>query len=355
MRLKTSNGRVTPDMVFCFRVLKPLSRFFARIFGFSLKDGETRFRYLVGCCLDNTSISDYCLDHKAVSADTVLKLGLVPLKEMTLKCNRLLGESSRIMLKSGLYRGSDLSIDYHDIVYSGERSTYTIKTVVGGKVRRCYRYGVLGVTGNKRFLALSVQPYKSGDANRDIVERLLKDIPTGFCNVLMDLYFCGTGVYDVIERKNMNFITPYKLNDTIDELYKQGLLDGETVKPYKVRKDAGKSHYKQIYMHLIPDLEDEYHAYASNLKDINVVEHYRMRWNEENLFKLKNCVKPQTSTTHDSFRLLLFVISLILASLWKLLVRSRQHQTIKRFREQLLKTINNYTFTLTKTKNKTKT
>lgn len=335
-------------MLFCFHVLKPLSRVFARIFGLSMKDGETRLRYLVGCCLDNTSISAYCEDHKAVSADTILKLGLLPINEMTRKCNQLLNVSSMIALKSGLYKGSDLSIDYHDIVYSGERTPYTIKTIVSGKIRRCHRCGVLSVTGNKRFHALKVQPYKSGNSNQEIVRKLLTGAPTGFDNVLMDMYFCGADVYDEVERNNRNFITPYKINDTIDELYKQGLLDGETVKPYYVRKDAGKSKWKRIYLHLTPDPEDEYHPYASNLQDIKIEEHYPYRWNEENLFKLKNCVKPTTSTTHDSFRLLLFTITLILASLWKLLVRSREHITIKRFRKKLLETIEKYTFTLSK-------
>ena len=335
-------------MVFCFHVLKPLSLVFAKIFGFSEKDGETRFRYLVGCCLDNTSISDYCKDHMAVSADTILKLGKLPLKEMTRKCNRLLSVSSGMALKSALYKGSDLSIDYHDIVYSGVRTLFTIKTIVAGKIRRCHRFGVLCVTGNKRFCALGVEPYKSGTPNREIVRKLLTQAPTGFDTVLMDMFFCGTGVYDEIERNDRNFITPYKINDTIDELYRESLLDGETVKPYHVRKDAGKSHWKSIYLHLIPDPDDEYHPYASNLKDIKIKEHYPHRWNEENLFKSKNCVKPVTSTTHDSFRLLLFTITLILASLWKLLVRSRQHITIKRFRKKLLETINEYTFTLSK-------
>jgi hypothetical protein len=267
---------------------------------------------------------------------------------MTRKCNQLLDVASGIALKSGLYRGSDLGIDYHDIVYGGERTPCTIKTIVKGKIRRCHRYAVLSVAGNKRFLALSVQPYQSGNSNQEIVRRLLPGAPTGFDNVLMDMYFCGTGVYDEIERNNRNFITPYKVNDTIDELYKESLLDGETVKPYRVRKDAGKSHWKRIYLHLVQDPEDEYHPYASNRKDLKIEEHYPLRWNEENLFKSKNCVKPVTSTTRDSFRLLLFTITLILASLWKLLVRSRQHMTIKRFKKKLLETIEEHTFTLSK-------
>jgi len=348
MHIRTSNRQVTPDMLFCFHVLKPLSRVFSRIFGFSVKDGETRLRYLVGCCLDNTSISDYCLDHKAVSADTILKLGLLPLQEMTVKCNTLIGVSSKLSLKTGLYRGSDLGIDYHDMGFGGKRTPYSIKTVIGGKVRRGYRYGVVSVTGNKRFLVLGVQPYKQGDTNREIVHKLLSLSPIDFDPVLLDKYFSSVAVYTEIEGMGRNFITPYKINDTTDEMYKQSLLDGETAKMYHIRKEAGKSKWKSIYMHLMPDEENEYYAYASNLKNIRVQEHYPLRWNTENLFKTKNVTKPVTSTTHESFRLLLFTITLILASLWKLLVRSKQHITVKRFKKQLLAMIDEYTFNLSK-------
>lgn len=320
-------------MEFCFDVLKPLSRVFSDLFLYDGKDGETVFRYLVGCCLDRTSISEYCEDHTAVSADTVLKLGFVPLDAMTGACNRLLAVSARIGLKSGLFRGCSTSIDYHDVPYGGKGREYTVKTIVNGKVRRCYRYAVASLTGNKRFSAVAVQMYKSGNSNQELVDKLLDRSPAGFDPVLMDRGFAGVDVYDLVEGKGRDFLTPYKINGRTDELYKQSLLDGETVKMYRMRKAGG--HWRSVYMHLLPHPSDEYHAYACSREDINVKEHYPFRWNEENMFKVLNCLKPVTSTTHESFRLLLFTISLILASLWKFLVRSKQHMTVKRFKKQL--------------------
>jgi hypothetical protein len=304
---------------------------FSRQFYYSDRDGETIFRYLVGTCLDNTSVSDYCLSHKAVSRSTIHKLGKIPLVDMTRKCNRLLETMKEMAIETGLYKGCDTSIDYHDRPYAGKRKEYTIKTLVNGKYRRCYRYAVSSLTGNKRFLALRVHMYREGDSNKKTVEKLLEDHTGGL--VLMDRYFAGVDVYNHIEKRNMNFLTPYKINDTTDNMYLESLLDGEQVKKYHVRKRYGG--WKTVYMHLVPDPVDEYHAYASSTSNVNVKEHYPFRWNVENLFKTFNNVKAVTSTTNESFRLLLFTIGLVLASLWKLLVRSRQHITVKQYKKQL--------------------
>lgn len=334
VKIRTVNKLVTPDVEFCFCVLKPLSRVFSDLFVYSTRDGETVLRYLVGCCLDQTSISDYCVDHRAVSADTVLKLGYLPLEVMTRACNCLLQMSTRIGLKSGLFRGCSTSIDYHDVPYHGARRDYTFKTEVKGRVRRCYRYAVSSLTGNKRFSATAVWLYRQGDGNRKMVEKLLDVSPVGFDPVLMDRGFAGADVYDAVEERGRTFITPYKTNDRTDGMYKESLLDGVDVRLYHMRRYGGR--WRSVYMHFVPSMEDEYHVLASNKGDIQARDVYRYRWGEENLFKTLECLRPVTSTTHESFRLLLFTISLILASLWKLLVRSKEHKTVKRFKKQLL-------------------
>jgi IS4 transposase len=340
VKLRTVNELVTPDMVFCFDVLKPLSARFSDLFVYSRRDGETVFRYLAGCCLDRTSISDYCVDHRAVSADTVLKLGYMSLEAMTRACNILLQTSAEIGLRSGLYKGCSTGIDYHDVSYHGRRRDYTFKTEVKGRVRRCYRYAVVCLTGNKRFLATGVHLYKQGDGNRKTVEKLLDVSPGGFDPVLMDRGFAGVEVYDAVEERGRSFITPYRICDRTDELYKKSLLDGACVRRYNLRKNGGG--WRSVYMHFVPSLEDEYHVLVSNRKDVQARDVYRYRWGEENLFKTMESVRPVTSTVHESFRLLLFTVSLILASLWKLLVRNREHKTVRQFKKQLLAALESY-------------
>lgn len=345
VKIRTVSKLVTPDMEFCFNVLKPLSKVFSRLFVYSRRDGETILRYLAGCCLDQTSISDYCKTHKAVSADTVLKLGGLPLEAMTRACNVLLEASVEMGLRSGLFKGCTTSIDYHDVPYFGERRDYTVKAEVDGRVRRCYRYAVSSLTGNKRFYATGVRLYRQGDGNRGTVEWLLDRSPMGFNPVLMDRGFAGTDVYDAVERRGMDFITPYKINDRLDEMYKESILDGVTVRPYNLRKNGGR--WRSVYMHFVPNPKYEYTVLASNKKNVQAREVYRYRWGEENLFKTLKQLKPVTSTTHESFRLLLFTVSLILASLWKLLVRSKEHKTVKQYRKQLLATLEHHRLNMT--------
>lgn len=270
-----------------------------------------------------------------MSPDVVLKLGRISVEEMTEKCNILLRSSARSALRTGLYRDHDLSIDYHDVVYSGRKNTHTVNVLKLDKMRRCLRYGVASLTKKESFLAVAIQPYKPGVTNANMVERLLDglsgDMSPGL--VLMDRFFTGVDVFNKIEDRDKSFLTPYKLNDRIDELYKESLLDDKTTKEYLMRSRTGGD--KMVKMHFEPDPDNEYYAYVSNLEDIAIKDHYPFRWNIENCFKIKNMVDAVTSSTSLSYRILLETISLIIANLWKLLVKTTNIGTMKDFKRKL--------------------
>ncbi|WP_143767049.1 hypothetical protein [Methanocella conradii] len=78
-----------------------------------------------------------------------------------------------------------------------------------------------------------------------------------------------------------------------------------------------------VKMHFLYDPCNEYYAYASNLEKVDVEAHYPYRWNIENCLA-KNMVDTVTSSTSMAYLLLLETISLILANLWKLLVKTIQ-------------------------------
>ncbi len=338
MRPGKSCKLISPDLVFCVKSLKPLSYLFSRLFCLSRRDGWKRLLYLVGCSLECTSIEDFCKYHKALSPDVVLKLGRVPMGEMMEKCNLLLSLSARLALKTGRYKNHDLSIDYHDVSYSGRKNVYTLNVLKGDRMKRCLRYGVCGLTGRNSFLAMAIQPYEQGACNAHMVEKLLEDLPFIPGLVLMDRYFCGVSVYNVVVGRGLSFLTPYKANKRTSELYKESLLDGVMVKDYLMRSRTGGG--LVVKMHFRYDQGNEYNVYASNLEDIDIEAHYPYRWNIENCLKAKNMVDAVTSSTSMAYRLLLETISLILANLWKLLVKTRVYTTmtttIKTFKRMLL-------------------
>lgn len=342
VRVKTSSKLVTPGMEFCFPFLKSLCKEFRDLFVYDRQTGERVFRCLVGAVVDGTSVSAYCLDHPSVSADTVLKLGNLPLEVMVEKCNCLLKANAGLALRSGLYRGSCSSIDHHNIVYHGEKTEYTMNTIMGGRLRTVHRYAVAGVTGHKRFLALGVQPCKKGVPTHLVVGELLKDIPRSFDPVLMDKYFCNANLYREFNNQERSFLTPYKNSKRIGEMYQDSLRDGKTVKPYRLRGRRGG--WVTVSLHMAPHGDNEYRVYASNNPGLPVEEQYPLRWGIENLFKTKNGLGPVTSTTHDSFRILLLTLTLIIASLWKLLVRAKRHTTLKHFAKQVLQMIEAHSF-----------
>ncbi|AFC99977.1 hypothetical protein Mtc_1224 [Methanocella conradii HZ254] len=91
------------------------------------------------------------------------------------------------------------------------------------------------------------------------------------------------------------------------------------VKDYLMRSRTGGS--LVVKMHFQYDPGNEYKLYVSNLEDVNIEAHYPYRWNIESCLA-KNMVDAVTSSTSMAYQILLKTISLILANLWKLLVKT---------------------------------
>lgn len=115
---------------------------------------------------------------------------------------------------------------------------YTVNVLKGDRMKRCLRYAVCGLTGRGSFLALAIQPYEQV-FKAIMVEKLLERLPCNPGLVLMDRYFSSVDVYKTVMARGMSFLTPYKINERTDELYKESVLDGEVVKDYSMRSRTG--------------------------------------------------------------------------------------------------------------------
>ncbi|MDI6896870.1 hypothetical protein [Methanocella conradii] len=101
-------------------------------------------------------------------------------------------------------------------MYSGGKNMYTVNVLKKDRMKRCLRYAVCGLTGRSSFLALAIQPYEQV-FKAIMVEKLL----------------------ETVMARGMSFLTPYKINERTDELYKESVLDGEVVKDYSMRSRTG--------------------------------------------------------------------------------------------------------------------
>jgi hypothetical protein len=314
----------------CKKSLKRYARRFSCLFCLG-EDGGGIFFSLVGCCLNRTSIDDLNSD-SSPCPDVVLKLGRLPLDVMTAKCNLLLDESFEQARRMRLFRPDDvLCLDFHDVVYHGRRQEYSVKVLKDGRKRRVFRYGVAGVGRKKMFYTSRIRPCKTGEDTGDIVKGLLWDQEPQ--RVLMDRFFGSVKVFDTVEALGREYIVPCKQTDKMDELYKKSLQTGERCLRHTMRKHGGGK--KQVDVHFLDDEDYEYTSYYSNIavqdnETDMILAIYKIRWNIENQFKKKNEVQAKTSSPSPSYRLLLETIGYLLCNLWRLIVNTVQHVTMKK-------------------------
>ncbi|WP_230743376.1 transposase [Methanooceanicella nereidis] len=280
------------------------------------------------------SIEMFHDEYGGVSPDVVLSsVNKISLEMMEKVCNRLLKLSVRMAGGARMFvRTKNVSIDYHDVLYYGKSTPFTVKTLEGhkGKRRRCHRYGVASVTGKCFYQAVSIMGARKGVSNLEIVKGLLEDVGRNpvlknrVGVVLMDKFFAGVDVINYLESNDHLYIMPFKHSKTLDRLYENARRTGIFHALYHMRKkDPGNSVWKTVNVYFIP-VEDEegYYAYISNIETPPGMEWildmiYRGRWNIEVNFKVKKVVKPTTSSKNPAYRILLETISLILANLWK--------------------------------------
>lgn len=325
---------ISPDTWFCLEALKPLSGLFTELFNLDPWTGEKVFFYLVGASLDNTSIEDFCSTHTGISPDLVLKQAVVEMSVMESRCNRLLGLSARLALKTRRReeRRGHLCIDYHDVEYRGERQEHTTCVLMNKRRRRCFRYGVSCLASSKRYIALSISSYKEGTSNAAMVSRLMEHLEDDpYSLVLMDKFFYGIDVMDIVEEKRKEYLLPCRNNPALERKYLECQQAGVLETDYVMRRRTGGT--KEVRLRFKEDPVDRYHAYVSN--STYGLDEYRRRNNIETLFKMKNQVHARTSSPNPAYRLLLETISLILTNLWKQLVEKKQVR-IKQYKEKLL-------------------
>ena len=241
--------------------------------------------------------------------------------------NRLLSES--IMDCIDKEKPHIFIIDETDDPYYGEITDINDEYVVGGKTKkstnRFYRYITLYIVIGQKKFTLAISPVKKDETNVKYVEQfieIIKELELKIEVLLMDRGFYSTELFLSLQNSETPFIVPVK---------RQG-------KEMKRLLSCRCSHYASYTMNGEGGTVDLSIAIAAKYiegkygkgcvktlgfivngidwKPNKVARVYKRRFSIEASYRMKNIVKPRTSTKRPSIRYLITLISMLLKNIW---------------------------------------
>lgn len=269
---------------------------------------------------------------------------------MLTRCQKMIRRSVKRAKRHGMLRQSiDVAIDEHDIPFHAKFMKMVYAVFSKGK-KGTIRFNRLAtvycIVAGQQF-TLGVEVVRLGDTNAEVVARLLEQCRQ--CNiriatVTMDRGFYSTGVMATVRKAGYTLLMPAVKHSTIKTLIQKfdaGKLNaisehtmssGNLTESFKIiilrRKKAerkmskeaqalAKLHEKQVAV------EDEYYVFATTLPDSwiggdpnRVSEFYKLRWGIENSYKSYEQLRPWTTSSSHSVRILLWFIPFVLYNLW---------------------------------------
>ena len=193
-------------------------------------------------------------------------------------------------------------------------------------------------------LTLGVEVVRRGESSADVLQRLLgtcRRHRMTFSSITLDRGFYSAGVINLVKEMGIRMVMPAVKHEKVKDLIKEydaGKLDaisahtitsrtGETasytlvIKRKEKQADAEpvKSRRKKT------DIEDKYHIFATSMSDSwiggdpdRVAEFYRKRCGIENSYKCYEQMRPRTTTTSNTVRIVLWFIPFLLYNMWVL-------------------------------------
>ena len=277
---------------------------------------------------------------------------------MLIRCKRMIKRSMLRARRRGMLRKAvDVSADMHDIPFYGKvmDAFYVVRSKGKKGTTRFNRLATLHCVVNGSRLTLGVEVVRKGESGADVLRRLLETCRRhriAFSSITLDRGFYSAGVINLVKEMGIRMVMPAVKHDRVKDLIKEydaGKLDaisahtitsktGETASyaPVTKRKEKqadaepAKSRRKKT------DIEDRYHIFATSMSDFwiggdpdRVAEFYRKRWGIENSYKCYEQMRPRTTTTSNTVRIVFWFIPFLLYNMWILtrFMTDRRHES----------------------------
>jgi IS4 transposase len=166
-------------------------------------------------------------------------------------------------------------------------------------------------------------PVRNDDPGWDVVRRLLLLARrlVRIDGVLLDREFYDSEVYGMIEDMGLEFIGHVRKSKGMGRLYYEAIQMGERNASYMINAALSKKYEIELYFKDGDEEDDyDYMVLTSNKLveplDIDLLfDAYASRWNIENTYCEALQFKARTNTVQHAYRLILFVLSHLIANL----------------------------------------
>lgn len=227
-----------------------------------------------------------------------------------------------------------IAIDYTDDPYYGKKIPQNESYVVGGQLKKStnyfYRYATLYLIHNDIKLTLGVLPVEKGVPHITYLEKLLAictDMGLKIKVVLLDRGFWSGEVLAYLQREKIPHIMPVKKHGKkLKELlkgrksrsvkYTMGGKHGPVELPIAIKVTYLKGRKKKGEKKRHGKENLGYVVYGLEWGPQKVYSTYQKRFGIEASYRMRNIVRPRTSSRDPTLRYLYALVSLLLKNIW---------------------------------------
>ena len=300
---------------------------------------EDIFRTVVNMSVNKNSVHSVSKQYQDVACETSLRYHLKKLNMGELiKSNEMILLQELIKnLKPG--KSYEFAIDLTDDPYYGKIDSSNEKYVIGGQAKKStnsfYSYISLYITNKNERFTVSVLPVEK---NKTMVEYLsyfidlIKRLNFKIKVLCLDRGFYSIDVFEFLQNNNVPHIVP---------VIKRGEQMKQILKGNKARREqyVMKNSKKKILLDIVIDvkylkgkrgkkgLENlGFVVFGVKWSPRKVSTVYRRRFAIESSYRMRNIVKPKTSSKNANIRYFYTLISFLLKNIW--LYLQKKHFTI---------------------------
>ena len=226
----------------------------------------------------------------------------------------------------------EIAIDYTYDPYYGERNdenrAYINDAQRKKSTHKFYAYATLSVVNKNEKFILAALPLKKEHTNLEYVQLMLTELEKHKIKpkiIYMDGGFYGKDLFAYLKSRNIPFICPMPLRPGRIQNIVDSVKKTQTV-PYEVRGKVHLGNFVQINMgivishvvekgkHITKKYIFAYSGVSWSAKKVSKM--YKHRFSIEATYRIRNDVKPRTSTRNPVIRYLFALISFVIENVW---------------------------------------
>ena len=296
---------------------------------------KTVFRTLVGMAVMRQSVHSISMLLEKSPCETSLRYHLAKLRmdELEAVNTAILAHGVSSVLTPG--EAYTFAIDYTNDPYYGtvspENEEYVIRSRLKKSTNESYSYVTVYAITQDRQVTLAVYPVTQGTSKVAYIARCLDAIMTAGLRIqalCLDREFYTRKVIDFLTTVRIPFILPVRkhsramkqlLNGTKSR-FGEYIMRGKPSLRLKIAINVKYSNGKRG-KHGVENLGYVVHGISWDPQRIHKT--YRSRFAIESSYRMRNLVKPRTSTRNPAIRYLFAIISFLLKNLWMAVLWTR--------------------------------